>query len=61
MVKVNAVWHDAHPMPKGATLDQRIAWHVEHAKSCGCRDVPSGIKAEMERRGEPVPRRKETL
>ena len=34
---MNARWHDAHPMPPRATLDQRVAWHVAHAKACGCR------------------------
>jgi hypothetical protein len=23
-------------MPKNATIQQRIAWHNEHAKVCGC-------------------------
>jgi hypothetical protein len=39
MSKINAAWHAAHPMPKNPTLDQRIEWHVAHAKACGCREI----------------------
>lgn len=60
-MKVNSAWHDAHPMPLRPTLEQRIAWHIEHAIDCGCRDIPSGIKAEMEKRGDYIPPRKDTL
>ena len=57
MGKTNAEWHRAHPMPKNATLDQRIAWHLAHAANCGCRAIPEKLKAEMERRGIEIPRR----
>lgn len=49
--KLNKEWHLAHPMPKNATVDQRIAWHLEHRKHCACRDIPESLKAEMARRG----------
>ncbi len=55
---INAVWHRANPMPRNATLDQRIAWHLAHAKACGCREISGKIKEEMERRGIKVPPRK---
>jgi hypothetical protein len=55
MGKINAAWHDAHPMPKSPTLDQRIAWHVDHAKHCGCRPIPEKLAAEMKNRGMKVP------
>jgi hypothetical protein len=42
-------------MPAKATLDQRIAWHVEHAKHCGCRPIEGKIRDEMEKRGIKVP------
>jgi len=33
------------------TLDQRVEWHLEHEKQCGCReDVPRTVRAELERR-----------
>jgi len=55
---LNAAWHDAHPMPKGATLDQRVAWHLAHAKACGCRAIPATVATELTRRGiaAPTPR-----
>lgn len=55
MGKINAVWHKAHPMPKKPTLDQRIAWHLEHARHCGCRPIDGKLKDEMKRRGIKVP------
>ena len=44
MNKINAEWHSKNKMPKNPTLEQRIAWHKEHLKYCGCRkDVPKSI------------------
>ena len=45
---LNANWHDAHPMPAKATMDQRIAWHVAHQKACSCRPIPAGVVAAMQ-------------
>jgi hypothetical protein len=55
MSKTNAAWHDANPMPKNPTLDQRVARHVEHAKHCGCRPIAGKIRDEMLKRGIKVP------
>jgi hypothetical protein len=60
MGKINAGWHHAHPMPKNATLDQRIAWHLDHAKNCGCREIAGKLKEERERRGIKIPPRLKT-
>lgn len=49
--KLNAAWHQAHPMPKNATLEQRINWHLEHKKNCSCRDIPERLKITMQGRG----------
>ncbi len=38
-------------MPKNPTLDQRIDWHVAHAKACGCREIAGKVRAEMVARG----------
>ncbi|MEO9297901.1 hypothetical protein [Devosia alba] len=54
---LNRQWHDAHPMPDKATLEQRIAWHLEHAAQCGCRDMPESIKRELAARGIDLPQR----
>lgn len=55
MAKINAAWHRAHPMPKNPTLDQRIAWHVAHAKACGCRAIAGKLRDEMLKRGMTIP------
>lgn len=47
---LNATWHRAHPMPKNATWEQRVAWHREHARECGCRTPPPAIAQEIARR-----------
>jgi hypothetical protein len=52
---LNAAWHEANPMPRKPTLDQRIAWHLEHAAHCACRPVPEQLAEEMRRRGIAVP------
>jgi len=48
---LNAAWHNAHPMPKRPTLDQRIEWHRQHARHCACRPIPEKLQAEMKKRG----------
>ena len=56
--KLNAVWHRQHSMPSKPTLDQRVRWHLAHAKACGCRAVPGTVVAELKRRGLPIPPRR---
>jgi uncharacterized protein YdhG (YjbR/CyaY superfamily) len=46
---MNADWHKQHVLPKGASLDQRMAWHREHEKRCACRPIPPKIRQEMTR------------
>jgi hypothetical protein len=41
--ELNRRWHQEHRMPKGASAEQRIAWHLEHAQVCGCRPIPKGV------------------
>jgi hypothetical protein len=52
---MNAQWHKLHPMPKSATLAQRIAWHRDHQSSCSCRPIPpkwaSMLKSKATRSG----------
>jgi hypothetical protein len=55
---INARWHEAHPMPRPATLDQRLRWHKAHAAACGCRDLTPALKAEFTRRGWAIPKRR---
>jgi hypothetical protein len=44
---LNREWHRLHRMPQRATREQRIKWHVAHARVCGCREVPDSIRAEV--------------
>jgi hypothetical protein len=37
-------------MPKNATSDQRVVWHLEHAKHCQCRPIPPGVRTLIENR-----------
>ena len=48
--KMNKEWHATHKMPRNATLDQRIAWHLEHYQNCSCRDIPAQIREEIRKR-----------
>lgn len=48
--KLNKEWHLNNKMPEKATLEQRIAWHLEHVKYCSCRDIPEKLKEEMKKR-----------
>jgi hypothetical protein len=46
----NKEWHAAHKLGKGASLDDRVRWHLEHSEVCGCRPIPGPILEEIERR-----------
>jgi len=48
--KLNKEWHLTNRMPKNATIEERIAWHLEHSKNCGCRPIPDKLKAEIKTR-----------
>ena len=43
--RLNAEWHERHPMPKNPTTEQRLSWHVDHEKNCGCRPMPASLRA----------------
>lgn len=42
-MRLNKEWHEANRMPPNATLDQRVRWHVEHARVRGCRPIPPSV------------------
>lgn len=52
---VNRAWHEAHKMPRNATHEERLEWHLAHSFNCGCREMPPGIRKELEARGLLVP------
>ncbi len=47
---MNADWHRAHVLGRGASWEDRVLWHEEHARECGCRRPPDDIQAELDRR-----------
>jgi len=47
VMKINRDWHRLNKLARNATLEQRIAWHLEHAANCGCRPMPKGIADEV--------------
>ncbi len=50
MSKINKNWHKANPIPPRPSLNQKIQWHTDHARECGCRPIPSKIQDEMNKR-----------
>lgn len=50
-MKINKEWHLSHPMPKNATVEKRIEWHLEHHKKCDCREIPHSLMLEIKKRG----------
>ena len=49
---INKKWHDSHRMPKNANMSQRLKWHLEHTRECGCRAIPQTVLTEILRRFE---------
>jgi hypothetical protein len=52
---VNSDWHAGHRLPHGASLEQRVDWHIEHAQACGCRPIPPDIVKAIEQGRTPKP------
>lgn len=55
MSRINKAWHEQNRMPKNASDDQRIAWHMEHVKNCKCMPIPKGVLELMKARNIEVP------
>jgi len=56
-MSINAEWHTQNKMPKNASFEQRVAWHLAHQQHCTCAPIPMRLLEEMERKGissEPV-------
>ncbi len=49
--RLNAEWHKAHRMPKNATFDQRVEWHITHTQHCACRTPTGAVLDELKKRG----------
>lgn len=46
-MKINRGWHEKNRMPKNATFEQRVKWHLEHQKNCTCRPIPDKLLQKM--------------
>ena len=42
-------WHQQNKIPKNSSLNQRIKWHLEHAKKCSSRPIPEKLKKEIKK------------
>jgi hypothetical protein len=49
--KLNKEWHLSHPMPENPTFEQRVKWHLEHHKQCGCRKISGKLAKQMKEKG----------
>lgn len=46
----NAEWHAKHRLPLHPTLEQRMKWHIEHARRCPCSSHDEDILPELRKR-----------
>ncbi|HEY7043421.1 MAG TPA: hypothetical protein VH419_07120 [Nocardioidaceae bacterium] len=53
---MNKTWHRAHILRSGASMDERIKWHVAHAKACACREIPKSVREAIAARDEQAAR-----
>ena len=44
---INKDWHEKNRLPENATENQRITWHLVHAKECGCRPIPAALQKKI--------------
>jgi hypothetical protein len=58
MRKVNGLWHHKHPLSSRPSFDERVRWHLFHARACGCRTVPKHVAITLRERGIELPARK---
>jgi hypothetical protein len=49
--KINKEWHEKNRMPKNPSMEERIKWHLAHAKNCSCRKIEGKLAEEMKKRG----------
>jgi len=56
---MNAQWHARNKMPTKATAKQRLAWHLDHQRHCGCRPIPASLPALLRgKQNRPIKRSK---
>jgi hypothetical protein len=49
---INREWHLRNKMPKNASFEERVKWHLSHNENCACRPgFPEKLKIEMKKKG----------
>jgi hypothetical protein len=48
---INKEWHEKNKMPKNPSEEQRIKWHIAHAKNCSCRQPSAKLLGQMKKMG----------
>jgi len=49
-VTINKEWHSKNKMPKNASFEQRVKWHIDHQKNCACVPIPRKLLEEMKKK-----------
>ncbi|MBT4257786.1 hypothetical protein HOD88_01215 [archaeon] len=53
MVKFNEGWHKKNPIPlESASFEEKVRWHTEHIKECGCHGFPEKGLGSLEEKEE---------
>jgi len=42
-MKINEEWHKKNKMAKSPSIEERVDWHIKHAKYCKCREIPANL------------------
>ncbi len=46
---INREWHLKNRMPKSASFDERVEWHLAHEKNCSCRPMPENLESKAKK------------
>ena len=57
--KINKAWHEKNRMPDRPTMKERIKWHLDHVKNCGCRPIPNTVLEEIRKQGIGITKQKQ--
>jgi hypothetical protein len=49
-MEINREWHSENGLPTNPTLDQRVKWHIAHARHCPCPPADGEILEELKKR-----------
>ena len=51
MTRSGKEWHLKNRMPKNASFEQRVEWHLAHRTHCACRPIPAKLLERMRQQG----------